>query len=117
MVKTINYENVLRKIEDEKAFYFYQDVNVYSGIKVNSLEDFAKALPTLAIEIIDFHLKRGDFEKWIREVLGDETLSNNIAKIREKGLTGEDARKQLIQIVNRRLRDLRKKVAKSPKTS
>jgi hypothetical protein len=110
MVKPINYENILRRVDDEKAFYFYQDVNMYTGIKVNSLEDFANTLPTLAVEVIDFHLKRGDFEKWIKEVLGDETLSNNILKIREKGLVGEEAKKQLIRVVSRRLRELRKKV-------
>lgn len=113
MVKPINYESILRKVDDEKAFYFYQDVNMYTGIKVNSLEDFANTLPTLAVEVIDFHLKRGDFEKWIREVFGDETLSKNVSRIKEKGLTGEEARKQLIQVVNRRLRELRKRVAKS----
>jgi len=113
MVKPINYENILRKVDDEKAFYFYQDVNMYTGIKVNSLEDFANTLPTLAVEVIDFHLKRGDFEKWIREVFGDETLSKNVSKIREKGLSGEEAKRQLIQIVNRRLRDLRKRIVKS----
>jgi hypothetical protein len=110
MVKPINYENILRRVDDEKAFYFYQDVNMYTGIKVNSLEDFANTLPTLAVEVIDFHLKRGDFEKWIKEVLGDETLSNNILKIREKGLVGEEAKRQLIRVVSRRLRELRKKV-------
>jgi len=110
MVKPINYENILRRVDDEKAFYFYQDMNMYTGIKVNSLEDFANTLPTLAVEVIDFHLKRGDFEKWIKEVLGDETLSNNILKIREKGLVGEEAKKQLIRVVSRRLRELRKKV-------
>lgn len=91
--KTIDYESILRRVDDNKAFYFYQDVNVYTGIKANSLEEFVVILPTLPVNVIDFHLKRGDFEKWISEVLGDYTLSKNISKIKEKGLIGEDAKK------------------------
>ncbi len=111
--KVISYESILRRVGDEKAFYFYKDIDAYTGIKANSLEEFARILPTLSVDVIDFHLKRGDFDKWVKDVLGDETLSKNISKVREKGLIGDNAKKQLIKIISRRLKDLQKKVAKA----
>ncbi|MGB9728481.1 MAG: DUF5752 family protein [Thermoprotei archaeon] len=110
--KIISYESILRKVDDEKAFYFYNDINAYTGIKANSLEEFAGVLPTLSVNVIDFHLKRGDFEKWVRDVLGDETLSKNISKVREKGFVGDDAKRELVKVISRRLKDLQKRVVK-----
>ncbi|MEM3833203.1 MAG: DUF5752 family protein [Thermoprotei archaeon] len=110
--KVISYENILRRVDDEKAFYFYKDVNVYTGIKANSLEELATVLSTLPADVIDFHLKRGDFERWIKDVFGDETLSKNILKIREGGFAGDDAKKQLVRVISRRLKDLQRRITK-----
>jgi hypothetical protein len=51
---------------------------------------------------VEFHMSRGDFEKWIRS-LGDDALARNLAKLRKKGLGGEDLRARLRDTVGKRL--------------
>jgi hypothetical protein len=89
--KTISAESVakiLRTVSMAEAFHFFTDVGQYAGKSAISLADFSEKLETVPLKSIEFNFKRGDFERWIREILGDEYLVRKIGRI-DKSVHGE----------------------------
>lgn len=100
--------NILTPVSLEKAFHFYYDLDQYSGIYANSLEDFVDKLKTIDLNSIEFHVPRKDFEFWIR-ALGDIELAKKVELIRMKNLTGNGLRNEIHQTISSRLGELLKK--------
>jgi len=74
---------ILGTLTQEKAFFFYEDVGKPTGDSAASLTDFCTKINTVPSAALSFHLKRGDFENWIKNALGDTELANHVAKIRK----------------------------------
>lgn len=100
-------KNIIAPVPTEKAFHFYYNIDHYSGIHANSLEDFVDKIQTINLTSINFHLSRKDFENWIRS-LGEIELAKKIALIRTAKLSGENLRKKLYETVNSRYEELSK---------
>jgi hypothetical protein len=120
-VRALNYEGVmymvkssnktkdpLRIIPHAKGFHFYTAVGDYCGVSVHSLEEFADALQYVCSDAIVFHFERGDFQNWIRDVIGDSELAQSIDDIKmcERHLAAESCRKEIMERVNVRLLQL-----------
>jgi len=99
--------NILSSLPLEKAFHFHTGINQYAGVYANSLEDFADKIQKIDLKSIEFHLPRGDFELWIRD-LGDPELSKKISLIRKASLSGDDLRKEVYETVKSRYEELAK---------
>jgi hypothetical protein len=104
-----NINKILRKVTVEEGFRFFREIGDYTGKVAMSLEDFAVDLRTMDLRSIEFHFQRQDFEKWIRNVLGDEELAKSLSQIR-MGLQGEKLRNELIMVVTKRVDDLKKRL-------
>ena len=107
-------KNPLRVVPYNKGFHFYTAVGNYCGITSTSLEDFVNALKYLCSEAIIFHFERGDFQNWIREVIGDGELAKSIDDIKmcSRKLAAECCRNELVETI--RIRILQLEVAKGP---
>lgn len=70
----------LGDVPDEKRFWC-QD-----GKAIKNLKELRKALIDISDETFHYHSGggRNDFSKWIREVVGDERLANELAKVRSR---------------------------------
>ena len=101
---------ILRTVPQNNAFYFFTDIGQYSGKFAASLTDFCTKLERIDIRSVDFHFKRRDFQKWIRETLRDVDLANKINKIR-KETHGEELRDKIYRLILRRLTELKKLLA------
>jgi hypothetical protein len=88
----------LGDVPDEKRFWC-QD-----GKAIKNLKELRKALIDISDETFHYHLSEGrnDFGKWIREVVGDEALANELAKVR--------SRLQASQVVAKRVSFLESKL-------
>jgi hypothetical protein len=62
---------------------------------------------------LEFHNKRGDFEKWVVNSLRDKTLSERLKKVRLSRTNGEMLRKSLVKAANERLEKLSKELQES----
>ena len=82
----------MRKVSKEKAFYFFTSIGNYTGEKAHSLEEFLEKIKEVDIKSLEFHLYRGDFERWIREVLGIKELAEKMDEIQKLNLRGETLR-------------------------
>jgi len=103
-VKTIS--KPLRTVPREKAFYFFTSIGNYTGISAASLKEFMEKINEVDIKSLEFHINRGDFEKWISEVLEDNELAWEVKRLQKLNLTNEALRNQLYATVSRRLRRL-----------
>jgi hypothetical protein len=99
--------NVLRSVPPQNAFYFYRAIGAPTGAAARSLTDFLGIINTIDITSLQFHLGRGDFENWIK-MLGDNTLANQIAGLKDKKLRGEALRTELSDTLRSRLDSLQK---------
>jgi len=97
---------ILRTVSREKAFYFFTSIGNYTGESVSSLKEFMGKINDVNLKSLEFHLYRGDFEKWISEVLQDEELAVEVRKLQKFNLTGDALRNQLYVILSRRLKRL-----------
>jgi hypothetical protein len=98
--------NILRPIPREKAFYFFTSIGNYTGVSALSLKEFMEKINEVNAKSLEFHLSRGDFEKWIDEVVQDQYLATEVRRIQESSLSGEALRNQLTLLVSRRIRRL-----------
>jgi len=95
----------LRVVPHAKGFHFYTAVGDYCGVSSHSLEEFADAVQYVCSEAIVFHFERGDFQSWIRDVIGDNELAKKLGDIKmcERHLAAESCRKEIEERVNVRL--------------
>ena len=106
---------ILRTVSTQESFLFFTGINQYTGEFAQNLEDFYSELSNVPLESLDFHFERGDFEKWIREMLGDAYLADRINRV-EKSIKGEKLRRRLKGMVKRRLNQLKNTREKSLKS-
>jgi hypothetical protein len=96
---------ILASVQSDKAFYFYLDIGLPMDASATNLKEFGATLKTVDIKSLEFHVKRGDFEKWVY-FLGDGELAKSLIKIRDKNLSGERLRADLVGVVQTRIRQL-----------
>jgi len=97
---------ILRVVPRHEGFHFYKGPGDDTGKVAVSLVDFADKIRSVDIRSINFHFTRQDFEKWMRNVLGDVELSRRISKIKRDS-HGEKLRSEIIQTVKSRIEELR----------
>lgn len=97
---------VLRTVPREKAFYFFTSIGNYTGMSASSLKEFMERIGEVNVKSLEFHLYRGDFEKWMAEVLQDTELASDIRRLQKLSLMGNGLRDQLSFTVSRRFKRL-----------
>jgi len=73
---------MLANVLHDKAFFFYEDIGKPTGDFAVSLSDLCSKINTVPLKSLAFHLKRGDFENWIKEAIGDSELASRISKLK-----------------------------------
>jgi hypothetical protein len=70
----------LGDVPDDKRFW------CHDGKVVKNLKELKEALDGMSDETFRYHLAggRNDFSKWVREVVGDEELANDLSKAKSR---------------------------------
>ena len=97
---------VTSSVPVEKGFHFFTDLQKPTGIFATSIFDFAEQLKKVDLKSLEFHTKRDDFSRWLRDVIKDDVLSGEFEKVRSLGLKGEKLRTRLVGIVDKRCKEL-----------
>jgi alpha-amylase len=115
----LDFENRIRLASSvaNEPFLFYTGVgeNHFAGIMAWSLKGFKQALQKTSTKSIEFHNRRGDFEKWAKNSLYDKTLAEELKKIRLSKTKGEMLRKSLIKTAKERFDELNKQIQTATK--
>ena len=108
----LDFESRLRLYVNaaNEPFLFYSGLGEenFTGIKVWSLMGLVDAFRKVDVKLIEFHNKKGDFEKWARFSLLDEVLAKKFESVRLSGVQGEELRRDLQEAANRRSIELNK---------
>jgi len=97
---------VFRMLPREKAFYFFTSIGNYTGESAASLKEFMEKISQVNVKSLEFHLYRGDFEKWITEVLEDKKLAEDVVKLQKTNPLGDQLRNQFHALVSKRYQQL-----------
>jgi alpha-amylase len=106
------HRRILRRVPWEKGFKFFYGFAMPTGLSANSLEEFYEAVKGVNINSIVFHLERGDFERWILNVIGDRELADRIANLRSAKMDTEEKRKALLDLIGNRIEELKQTTRK-----
>jgi len=95
---------VFTSVPSDKCFFFYTGVGPdnFTGIFACSLSDFREKVKTVNVKSLEFHTPRGDIERWIRDVLEDEELAEEIERIKQLKLEGELLRNRILNAIDSR---------------
>ena len=52
-------------------------------------------------------MERGDFEHWLRHVVGDDKLADKLVAISNQKLTGESLRRKILATIESRIKELK----------
>jgi alpha-amylase len=105
---------MLRPVPVEKGFTFFYEFARPTQLTVRSLEEFLSALKKVNVKSIEFHKERGDFERWVRQVIGDSALADKLNALANERLSGEKLRTRILSVFEQRINEL-KTMAKLPK--
>jgi hypothetical protein len=86
-------------VDSEKGFRFSN-----TGFCARSGMEFLEDVEKVDISVIVGHTQSGDFERWFKEVLSDETSAQSLKSIRESNVAGEDLRTMLVAAIAPRYR-------------
>ena len=109
-----DFENRLRiaTLTANEPFLFCTSMGEenFTGVMSWSLKGFIKALKTVDVKAVEFHNRRGDFERWAQHSLQDEDLSGQLKEIRASKQKGEMLKKAIITEAEKRFRKLSQQV-------
>jgi hydroxymethylpyrimidine pyrophosphatase-like HAD family hydrolase len=89
-----------------RRFYFCDAAGRWLGIVAGSLWAFRAALDEVPLESLQYHLERGDFERWLRDALHDAELARRLHKLADRQVRGTAMRQALITAVAERYDEL-----------
>jgi hypothetical protein len=103
--KKTHSSKILSPVPEDRGFQFCTAEGLYTKVTANSLSDFAQKLDGIDESSLLFHYPRGDFQAWIKDVLGDNELADRLCFI-TPNLPGQALRKELQRIVKQRITEL-----------
>ena len=106
----LSVARILRKLSRENAFYFFTSIGNYIGESAASLEEFVRKIREVNANSLEFHFYRGDFEKWVAEVLEDGELAEEIRSLKNLKPVGDALKEQLYLVVSKRFEKLKSEV-------
>jgi len=92
-------KNALRAftpLEENLSFHFYTRIGYPTVFSAQSLADFYRLSEQIEVESLEFHLYRGDFQNWLKDVYCDEELAQNLQKLKDADVKGENLRNELL---------------------
>jgi len=106
-VNRVDASEILRTVPPDQSFLFFEGIGKYTGRMAANLADFCKNIKAIDIKSVTFHFERGDYERWIREILHDAELARKLKRMK-KPSSGEELRNKILQAVRKRLDELQK---------
>jgi hypothetical protein len=88
-------ESPKKEVASEWGFYFYEDTDKPLYEAAFNPQDLREKIMRVPVASLEFHQKRGDFARWIRNVFNDIRLAEAIRKINK---VGEDLREELLNL-------------------
>ena len=73
---------ILGTVVYDRAFFFYDDIGQPTGDFAVSISDLCSKISKVNPKSLTFHMKRGDFENWVRDIISDTELSDRMKHLK-----------------------------------
>jgi DNA-binding Lrp family transcriptional regulator len=84
------------------AFNFYLEVDQPTNMSARTIKEFYKAIKQVPAASLEFHLYRGDFEKWIQSAVNDPAFAHIFAEMKKSELKGDPLREEIAKATETR---------------
>jgi hypothetical protein len=89
-------------ISPEDSFYFVNP-NDRNPIRAQNLMSFIDLSDQVSDETWMYHLKRGDYSRWVQEVIGDSELAKEIGEVEQvQGISPKASREKIRSAIEAR---------------
>jgi hypothetical protein len=101
-------KEIVLPVPSNKCFLFYNGIgpDKFTNVSACSLLDLREKVKRVDVKSLEFHIPRGDMEKWVKGVLGDLKLSEEIESVKRLGLSGETLRTRVLSVIDARISQL-----------
>ncbi|HEY4674504.1 MAG TPA: DUF5752 family protein [Candidatus Bathyarchaeia archaeon] len=105
-------KSLVSSVPSDKCFLFYTGIgpDKFTKISACSLSDFREKLKKVDAKSLEFHIPRGDMEKWVSDVLEDGELAKEIERVKSLRLNGEALRTRILKVIDSRITQLKSTV-------
>lgn len=83
------------KIVDSTLGFLFENTAFCAKSGLEFLQDLEQA----PIESIQSHMSSGDFERWFKDALADDTSAESLKAIRESNFAGEELRAKIVAVI------------------
>ena len=87
-------------VPKEMGFHFYYGIDQPSEFTAESLAQFYRVIKQVGVDSVEFHLYRGDFGNWFREVFKDPEFNEELERLKTGGFKGEELRAELLKALD-----------------
>jgi hypothetical protein len=101
-------KKVYSPVPQEKCFHFYSGIgpDKFTKMSACSLADFKEKANKVETKSLEFHTHRGDFAKWLRDVLDETELARDFDRLKTSNLSGEILRSRIVRLLDNRIERL-----------
>jgi hypothetical protein len=101
-------KKIYSPVPREKCFYFYTGIGPdrFTKISACSLSDFLEKAKRIDSASLEFHVQRGDVQKWFKDVLGEAGLAQELDGLKTFNLHGEALRNRITRMIDARIERL-----------
>lgn len=87
-------QRILRDVNHEQCFW------VNNGPVLKNLDELYNALPEMNKDTFKYHVnkEKNDFSNWVRDILGDQKLAEDITKAKSKSAIATKVKQRLQQL-------------------
>jgi len=103
----LSAKRIMRRLPARVGFTFFNKLGQPTDWTVRSLDEFYSALKGVSFKSIQFHMRRGDFGHWLRQVVGEEKLADELESISKERLPSNKLREMVLSAVEARIKELK----------
>jgi hypothetical protein len=92
-------ENSTEPKSAAEPFHFSLSLDQYLDSYAFNSKELVDIIRVAPIQSLEFHLKRHDFEAWLRSI-GEENIALAIETVGNENLSGENLRERLLEAIN-----------------
>jgi len=81
-----------------EPFHFSLSLDQYLDSYASNPKELVDTIKVVPAQSLEFHLRRHDFEAWLRSI-GAEDLASAIETVGNENLSGEDLRRRLLEVI------------------
>jgi hydroxymethylpyrimidine pyrophosphatase-like HAD family hydrolase len=89
------------ELGEDKSFYF-RGPEGKLNLRAQNLKTFTQIAEGVDEDTWTYHLRKGDYSKWLRDAVKDTAVAEEVAKIERNGqLTASESRKQILDAIRK----------------